>query len=366
MNWLRREDLEDQELRTLHRHAAQSRSATRRREEPHDPLRTAFQRDRDRIIHSPAFRRLQHKTQVVAAYEGDHYRSRMTHSLEVSQMARAAAQALGLNMDLTEAIALAHDLGHPPFGHVGEEALHELMQEHGGFRHNAQGVRIVDRIEDPYETGFGLNLTDATRRAMLKGRIPDGFPLADDLSPENRRPTPLEAALVDRCDKIAYICHDLDDGIRAGAFGEPDAARLALWQRAREQRPDAGRRATISLITSLLMKDLVATTAKALAEHPDAPRIRQSDALVVESEELFALLRERFYRSRRVLVVMERGQERIRRAYEHFVSYPEELSDRARRRLDADGVERTACDHVAGMTDRYLLRVVEGIDAGTA
>src|SRR5882672_9251706 len=160
MVWLRREDLEDRELRSLSPWAAHSRTAGGRRvQEAEDPLRTSFQRDRDRVLHSAAFRRLQHKTQVLAAFEGDHYRSRMTHSLEVQQMARSVTSALLLNSDLAEAIALAHDLGHPPFGHAGEQALDEVMQDHGGFRHNAQGARIVDLLEDRYGHGHGLNLS---------------------------------------------------------------------------------------------------------------------------------------------------------------------------------------------------------------
>src|SRR5690606_31984823 len=191
-----------------------------------DAMRTAFQRDRDRIIHSSAPRRLQHKTQVFAAHEGDHYRSRMTHSLEVSQMARSAALALRLNPDLAEAVALAHDLGHPPFGHVGEEILDELMAGEGGFRHNAQVTRIVDQLEDRYGDGHGLNLTFAMRRSLLKGRVPAGFPLTPDLLP--RTPPPLEASLVDRCDRIAYLSHDLDDALRAGLVSTDDTGELAL------------------------------------------------------------------------------------------------------------------------------------------
>ena len=231
MPWLRREDHEDREHRELHRWATRSTdSGGRRFEEPPDPMRTAFQRDRDRVIHCTAFRRLQHKTQVLAAFEGDHYRSRMTHSLEVSQMARSAAMALNLNPDLAEAVALAHDLGHPPFGHAGEEALHELMADHGGFRHNAQGARIVDYLEDRHGDGHGLNLVFAIRRSLLKSPAPAGYPISPDLI--TSAPAPLEAHVVDRCDRIAYLCHDLDDGLRAGVFSNTDAESLELWSRA--------------------------------------------------------------------------------------------------------------------------------------
>ena len=237
MSWLRRQDLEDREHLTLSRWAAHATaSGGRRVAEPQDPVRTDFQRDRDRIIHSAAFRRLQHKTQVLAAFEGDHYRSRMTHSLEVSQLARSAAIALRLNPDLAEAVALAHDLGHPPFGHAGEEALNELMADHHGFRHNAQGARIVDFLEDRHGDGSGLNLTLALRRSLLKAGAPEGYPISADLLPVEQ--PPLEAKIVDRCDRIAYLCHDLDDGLRAGAFDHrATPERLALWKRRQPRAP---------------------------------------------------------------------------------------------------------------------------------
>src|SRR5262245_60436468 len=265
MVWLRREDLEDRELRASSPWAAASRNAGGRRiAEAEDPLRTAFQRDRDRVLHSTSFRRLQGKTQVVAAFEGDHFRSRMTHSLEVAQMSRGVALALRCNHDLAEVIALAHDLGHPPFGHVGEEALHEAMSAHGGFRHNVQGARIVDYLEDRYGHGYGLNLTLAVRTSLLKGRIPDGFPLSRDLLP--KAPMPIEAQLVDHCDRIAYLSHDLDDGLRASLFVEGEAAELRLWRAARDAAGSDNRQRIVSEIVSLLMHDLVETTDAAIAD----------------------------------------------------------------------------------------------------
>ncbi len=357
MTWLRREDLEDRELRELCRFAARSRDARRRLAEPPDALRTAFQRDRDRVIHSRAFRRMQHKTQVVAAWEGDHYRSRMVHSLEVSQMSRSVARALALNADLAEAVALAHDLGHPPFGHVGEDALDELMRAHGGFRHNAQGLRIVDALEPRYGHGHGLNLTDPTRLSLLKGKVPDGFPLPDDLHPPRPAP-PAEAKVVDLCDKIAYLCHDLDDGLRLGVFEVGDAAELRLWRRAQGRRRHDGVPATLSTMISLLIHDLVQTTDELWSAVGSVhPEVRHGDEMIVESQELLAFLRDRFYRSRRVLSVMEAGQERIRRAFERFVAHPAELPERLQARIDADGLERVVCDYVSGMTDRFLAQL---------
>jgi dGTPase len=357
MAWRRREDLEDDELHALHRLAAKSRdSGGRRLPEREDPLRTAFQRDRDRVIHSAAFRRLQHKTQVVAAYEGDHYRTRMTHTLEVAQMARSAAHALRLNADLCEAVALAHDLGHPPFGHAGEEVLDELMQGHGGFRHNAQGVRIVDLLEDRYGHGNGLNLTATTRRSLLKGAVPSGFPLSHDLLP--KRPLPLEAQVVDLCDKIAYLCHDLDDGLRAGAFTQDEAGELRLWRAARARTATGGtRHVVISEMIALLMHDLVESTAATLAhaEGAAAARAGHGDDMIVLSQELLAFLRQRFYRSPRVLAAMADGRNQIRTVFARLLRDPAEMPAHVVERIARDGRERVACDYIAGMTDRFLL-----------
>lgn len=361
MVWRRREDLEDQELHDLSHLAAKSRTAGGRRSpEVEDPLRTAFQRDRDRIIHSAAFRRLQHKTQVVAAFEGDHYRTRMAHTLEVAQMSRSVAGALLINADLCEAIALAHDLGHPPFGHVGEDALDELMQGHGGFRHNAQGARIVDVLEDRYGTGFGLNLTLATRTSLLKGKIPEGFPLSTDLLP--KRPPPFEAHVVDLCDKIAYLCHDLDDGVRAGAFPVEAAAELRLWQLAASRARPGSRHRVVSEMVHLLIHDVVETTAAVMerARPGEAVRPAHSDAMTVMAQELLAFLRERFYRSPAVLAVMHDGGRRIRAAFAQLRAHQGELPPGALERLPRDGTERTVCDHIAGMTDRFLLRLTSG------
>ncbi len=362
MAWLRREDHEDRELRWLCPWATASRNAGERRlAESEDPLRTACQRDRDRILHATAFRRLQHKTQVLAAYEGDHYRSRMTHSLEVAQMARSVARALRCNDDLAEAVALAHDLGHPPYGHVGEEALHECMHAHGGFRHNAQTARTVDYLEDRYGHGFGLNLTAATRRSLLKGRVPEGFPLSPDLVP--KPPVPFEAHLVDLCDKIAYLSHDLDDGLRAGMFTEAEAGELRLWRAARESAGSDNRMRIVSEVSSLLIHDLLEHTERAIATTPPGgapPRVQHGPAMTVMAHETLEFLRVRFYRSPRVLAVMQDGAARIRRLFGELCADPGKLPPAAQTRIDRDGLERAVCDYVAGMTDRFLVRATGG------
>ena len=359
MTWLRREDLEDQELHRLAPCATPSRdSGGRRRPEAEDPLRTCFQRDRDRIIHCTAFRRLQHKTQVFAAHTGDHYRSRMTHSLEVSQMARGASIALRLNPDLAEAIALAHDLGHPPFGHVGERALHEFMADDGGFRHNAQGTRIVDQLEDKYGHGHGLNLTLALRRSLLKGAVPDGFPLSPDLRPHT--PPPLEGVLVDHCDKIAYLCHDLDDALRAGLIDAGEAAELRLWQDA-AARTDSGRTARVhSEMVAILMHDLVEASDRSITDATSGkrPTVGHSGAIRVQADELLGFLRERFYRAPRVLDDMERGAHQIRSVCHRLLDDPDDIPEPMRARAGDCSRHRLVCDYVAGMTDRFLMRQV--------
>jgi dGTPase len=273
----------------------------------------------------------------------------------VSQIARSVTSSLRLNADLAEAIALAHDLGHPPFGHAGEEALHECMQDHGGFRHNAQGARIVDRLEDRYGHGHGLNLTLALRRSLLKGRVPDGFPLAADLMP--RQPPPLEAHVVDLCDKIAYLSHDLDDGLRAGLFDEAAARRLALWQAAEHSAGSSTRLRVVSELASLLIHDLVTSTERALTAAVvggEPPRIAHSGDMAVRAQELLEFLRERFYRSPQVLTVMQDGAARIRRLFARLAGDPTQLPPAQQARLARDGVPRTVCDYIAGMTDRFL------------
>jgi dGTPase len=369
-----REEIEAREARELsHLALSAGRSRGRRIAEEPDPFRTCFQRDRDRIVHSAAFRRLQHKTQVFAAGEGDYYRTRLTHTLEVSQMARSTCQALGLNPDVAESVALAHDLGHPPFGHAGERSLDELMQEHGGFRHNAQGLRLVDELEETYAGRPGLNLCLETRICLLKSQVPAGFPLAADLP---RQTTPyLEGQIVDLCDRTAYVCHDVDDAIRSGLMTWDDFAGLELVEQARTEAtrraldPDARllHRQTISTLVSLLVRDLIVATDTAIAATPalrgpeDARALgrylathssEQRDALGA----LLQVLREHFYRHATVLDSMRAAAERLAELFRRTVAMPDTLPARFQRRIASDGLQRTACDYVSGMTDRYVER----------
>jgi len=249
----RRYDLEKSEARHLAPYA-QTGVTSRGREHHEDqhPFRMEFQRDRDRIVHSRSFRRLEYKTQVFLNGTGDHYRTRMTHTIEVSCIARTLTRALGLNEDLAEAIALSHDLGHPPFGHLGEETLHKLMAKHGGFRHNVQSLRVVEELELKYPEFNGLNLTWEVREGLRKPYIPNKL-IEGFISPS------LEAQVVDLSDQIAYICHDLDDGLDSGLINEQELGNLDLWRMTQKKAlapyphldPERGRYYVLRLVSKL-------------------------------------------------------------------------------------------------------------------
>jgi len=378
-----REDLEEREIRILGPQAVLARNSRGRRlDEPEDPLRTCFQRDRDRILHSGAFRRLQQKTQVLPATAGDYYRTRLTHTMEVSQLARSACLTLGLNSDLAEAVALAHDLGHPPFGHAGERTLDELVKGHGGFRHNAQGLRIIDLLEERFPKRVGLNLCYETRIGLLKGRVPEGFPLADDLP---RKTTPyLEGQIVDLCDRAAYVSHDMEDAIRSGCCTFDDFAGLdlpaeALAQAEREVSSlDAGdatevilMRRTVSCMISILIHDIVNTTDERITDElqprePEAAR-KLGWYLAAHSKQrsqqllaLLGVLSDRFYKNADVLASIDEATAKLERLFEQFLHSPERLPNRFRKRIDEDGLERTVCDYVSGMTDRFVETLAQG------
>jgi dGTPase len=268
-----REELEAREVRWLAPYAMKSKD-TRGRQypEPEDPYRTAYRRDRDRIIHTTAFRRLEYKTQVFVNHEGDHYRTRLTHTLEVAQIAVSIARMLRVNEDLVEAVALAHDIGHPPFGHAGEDALRELMKDHGGFEHNIQGLRIVDLLEARYPGFPGLNLTWETRESINKHRTP--FDLPDMQVALDPSVAPLvESQIADVADEIAYDNHDLDDGLSSGILKEEELDGLDLWRQARaavEARggvvanPEIRRYQIIRSLINSQVLDLVQATATRL------------------------------------------------------------------------------------------------------
>ena len=354
---------------------AQSRG--RRYPELDAPTRTAFQRDRDRIVHSTAFRRLVYKTQVFLNHEGDLFRTRLTHSLEVAQLARSIARSLRLNEDLTEAIALAHDLGHTPFGHAGQDALNDCMAAHGGFEHNLQSLRVVDQLEHRYPDHDGLNLTFETREGILKHCSPANARLLDAAEPggvarrfiDGTQPS-LEAQLANLADAIAYNAHDIDDGVRSGLLTLQQVAEVPLFARfvADTQRDHPGlpdRRVLYESIRRMLsaqVYDVIDTTGAAIAAAvpPDADAARRAGPLVAfsaamraESNELKRFLFANLYRHPQVTDTTSQAQQVVRELFAAYLDRPAELRPSFAQRPDR---ERAVADYIAGMTDRFALR----------
>ncbi|MAG55871.1 MAG: deoxyguanosinetriphosphate triphosphohydrolase [Planctomycetes bacterium] len=347
-----------------------SRSRGRRITEPIDPLRTDFQRDRDRIIHSTAFRRLNGKTQVVVSDTGDHYRTRLTHSLEVSQIARGIARSLRLNEDLTEALALAHDLGHTPFGHSGGDVLDELMRPDGGFEHNRQSLRVVDRLEIKYPDFEGLNLTYEVRESIIKHARPFHGPDYDPYRPDEG--PCLEAQVVDQADGIAYMSADLDDGLRASIIRLDELeSEVEMWRFARDaalaRYPNVGGRllelkVTAQLI-SILVSDLVDHTRKRLEADTttDLERVRAAtEPFATFSPEITRMeyglrgfLHDRFYTHYKVCRMRNRARVMIKGLFQAYSKSPELMPPRFRTLGESDGLPRAVADYVSGMTDRY-------------
>jgi len=350
-----RDSLEEREKRELAPYARRARdSGARAHEEPEHPYRTAFQRDRDRIIHSSAFRRLEYKTQVFVNSFGDYYRTRLTHTMEVAQIARTIARALGLNEDLTETIALAHDLGHGPFGHTGEDSLADCMADHGGFEHNQQALRIVDVLECKYPDFAGLNLTDEVRRSLLKH--------GDGLG--------LEAQVVDASDRIAYNTHDIDDGLKSGLLDDRSLQQVSLWREARTQVNDQAGLETVryhtvrgminAAVTDLLDSSIERLRAAAPADAEEARRcarrlVAPSDEMTRRQNELSEFLYANFYNEYRVRRMRGKAQTYVRRMFDTLVADPKMLAPADRARAERDGVQRAVCDTIAGMTDREAL-----------
>jgi len=350
--------------------------------------RTEFQRDRARIIHSRAFRRLEYKTQVFLNGTGDHLRTRLTHTIEVASISRTIARALSLNEDLAEAIALAHDLGHAPFGHSGEEMLAECMHGHGGFEHNRQSLRVVELLEAVYPDFPGLNLTLEVREGLQKHqafydppekvaqafswRSKDGEPEARPALEKYRCPT-LEAQIANLADEITYYSHDLDDAVE---FQILDAAQLdenEVWRgshervlsRHSESPGQEFHKVIIRDIIDVQVEDVVRTSAETIAEsavqsaddvrRQSAPLIRYSDRLLKANRELRRFLYKNVYYHPRVAEVNKRACEMLRSVFEVYVHEPQRLGEAAAKRIEQEGLHRTVCDYLAGMTDRYLL-----------
>ena len=363
---LSRQGQEEREKAWLAPYACRaSETLGRRFPEAEHPYRTAYQRDKDRVIHSAAFRRLEYKTQVFVTHVGDYYRTRLTHSLEVSQIARSIGRVLRLNEDLIEAISLAHDLGHTPFGHSGERVLNELMKDAGGFEHNAQALRVVDILEERYPAFPGLNLTADVRRGILKRRHPyegEGEGIAPFLS--------IEAQVVDVADEIAYNSHDCDDGIKSELIASDELEALPLWrdivERVCEDFPglDPIRRRT-SVVVRLINAQVTDVAQESiqgiLSAGLSSPRELNDDlTLVGYGEEMAELnrqlkefLHERLYQHPDVLRATQKSERIMTGLFEHYVAHPDHLPRAYQSRLDEDGLERTVADYLAGMTDRF-------------
>ena len=356
------------------------RSRGRRIAEPSAPPRNEHQRDRDRIVHSTAFRRLVYKTQVFINHEGDLYRTRLTHTLEVAQLGRSAARALQLNEDLVEAIALAHDLGHTPFGHAGQDALHDCMRDHGGFEHNLQSLRVVDSLEVRYPTFDGLNLSFETREGILKHcsrRHAEKLLQGDPEGPARRfveasQPS-LEAQLADLVDGVAYNAHDIDDGVRSGLITLEQLTKVPQFARLREDvlfdhpqlAGQGGRRLLFEILRRLLsaqVADLVAATELAIARHvpANADAARQLPRLVCFSSETSvanAALRQflfaQLYRHPQVAQSNALARTMVAELFAAYVATPSEMPvDYA----ETPDLARSVADYIAGMTDRYAMR----------
>ncbi len=346
--------------------------------EPSHSYRTEFQRDRARIIHSRAFRRMEYKTQVFLNGTGDHLRTRLTHSIEVASISRTIARALGLNEDLAEAIALAHDLGHAPFGHSGEEMLGECMRDHGGFDHNRQSVRVVELLEAPYPNFAGLNLTFEVREGLRKHESAYDFSTP---AQETYQSPSLEAQVADLADEITYYSHDLDDAVDFEILSATQLAETEVWRKSHDAvraRYSGPREAELHkiIIRDIIdneVHDLVATSAEAIADSgvqssDDVRRqptrlIRYSDGLAQANRALRKFLYQNVYYHPRVAEVNRRACEMLRCVFAAYLLAPDTLGDAATRRIEKEGLHRTVCDYVAGMTDRYLMEEYQRIAA---
>ncbi len=360
-----REELERRVEETLAPFAARSgRSLGRSHPEPEHPYRTAFQRDRDRVIHCAAFRRLQYKTQVFVNHEGDYYRTRLTHSTEAAQVSRTIARAIGLNEDLCEVLALGHDLGHTPFGHSGQDALDACMKEHGGFEHNLQSLRVVELLERRYPGFPGLNLTFETRESIRKHGWPDRPAVEPGYRP-GWAPL-LEAQAVDIADSIAYDAHDIDDSAKAGLLEEGRLEDLELWRRAvegsrleGEMRLRAGTRQLINLEVSDLVETTLANARRLGLDSLEAvraakePAVRFSPGMERGKKELQAFLHRHVYRHHRVIVMQEKAARFVKELFGAYIANPAQLPPRFQSWAREAGTARAVADYIAGMTDRY-------------
>lgn len=366
-----RTEIEANEDRTLAPWGMRSaRSRGRAHAEPEHPYRTVYQRDRDRIVHCTAFRRLEYKTQVFVNTEGDTYRTRLTHTIEVAQIARTLARTLGLNEDLTEALALVHDLGHGPFGHAGEDALAHCMRDHGGFEHNGHGLRIVQSLERRYPEFPGLNLTYETREGMAKHGDYLRKGTARDFRPEER--PLLEALVADRADRLAYNHHDLDDGLASGILTESEVREMAhvdaAFAEVDRASPGLPFRVRVNQVFIRLMNEAVSDLVAETSRRIEACGIRSVDDVRACREDLVAyspareatyeamhrFLFDRFYCHWRVARMQELAKHHLTTVFEFLRAHPRALPPEVREVAEREGLPVAVRDHVASMTDREL------------
>jgi len=373
-----REELEQQEMERLAPYAMKS-CDSRGRQYPDDEhsYRTAFQRDRDRVLHTTAFRRLEYKTQVFIITEGDYYRTRLTHTLEVSQIGRTIARALRANEDLTEAICLAHDLGHGPFGHSGEATLNTLMEEHGGFDHNHQSLRIVETLEKRYPDFPGLNLTWEVREGLLKHETEYDRGVAFDFEPDKRGT--LECQIVNLADEIAYSTADLDDGLRSEMIVPSQLADVSLWREVTSELgvqldghiEELDRHRVIRRLVGKAVSDVVQATDERLntrsirsvddVRNQEHNLIGYSEAMQAKNRELKDFLYRNLYRHWRVMRMATKANYFVTQLFDLFIArhalLPTETQERLAAKIDAgEATHRVICDYIAGMTDRYALQ----------
>lgn len=371
-----REILEELEAKALAPYGMASRNSKGRLHEEDEPeYRTRFQRDRDRVLHTTAFRRLEYKTQVFINYEGDYYRTRLTHTLEVAQIGRTIARALGGNEDLTETICLAHDLGHPPFGHSGETTLNELMRDHGGFDHNKQSFRIVTKLEERYTDFPGLNLTWEVLEGIVKHETEYDVSDASDFNPELRGN--LEAQIANVADELAYTAHDLDDGLRSGMITVPMLKDIKLWQMVTrsvgwnggDQLAQLDRNRIIRRLIGILVTDVVHASHERLkAENIQSVEELQrlpynilgySEEMTAANRQLKDFLYKNLYRHYRVVRMQVKAEKVIRDLFQAYMNEPDMLPEHIKARVNGTNLARTVCDYLAGMTDRFAIEEYE-------
>ena len=366
-----RQQLEQHEDKNLAPYGIRSQDTKGRAYPDSEPgYRTSFQRDRDRILHTTAFRRLEHKTQVFITYEGDYFRTRLTHTLEVAQIGRTLARALGGNEDLVEAICLAHDLGHSPFGHSGEVALARLMKDFGGFDHNRQSLRIVTELEQRYPEFPGLNLTWEVREGMVKHESEYDISDARDYNPDLRGN--LETQIANVADELAYTTHDLDDGLRSGMIFPQALNGLALWEILRKTHDwrgpgldDMQRHRMIRHLVGLMVTDMLQATDARLKDSKvqsplDIQKLKQnvigySEDMQRRNRELKDFLYNNLYRNSRVVRMQVKAERIVSELFTAYRDEPLMLPDHVQKFIDPRGLERTICDYIAGMTDRYAV-----------